>query len=58
MVGFVDSDLIIKANTNKTKDTYPVTLKGEPLEETDRCTYIGSTTDTNLGVEADVKASI
>ena len=46
---------IMKANT---KNTNPVTLKGEPLEETDSSTYMGSTINNNGGTEKDVKARI
>ena len=46
---------IVKANT---KNNNPITLKGEPLEETDSFTYLGSTKNKNGGTEEDVKARI
>ena len=46
---------IMKANT---KNNSPITLNGEPLEETDSFTYLGSTINKNGGTEEDVKAMI
>ena len=46
---------IMKANT---KNNNPITLNGEPLEETDSFTYLGSTINKNGGTEGDVKARI
>ena len=46
---------IMKANT---KNNNPITLNGEPLEETDSFTYVGSTINKNGGTEEDVKARI
>ena len=46
---------IMKANT---KNNNPITLNGEPLEETDSFTYLGSTINKNGGTEEDVKAMI
>ena len=46
---------IMKANT---KNNNPVTLKGEPLEETDSFTYLDSTINKNGGSEEVVKARI
>ena len=46
---------IMKANT---KNNNPITLNGEPLEETDSFTYLGSTINKNGGTEEDVKARI
>ena len=43
----------MKANT---KNDNPITLKGEPLDETDSFTYLGS--NKNGGTEEDVKARI
>ena len=45
----------MKANT---KNNNPITLNGEPLEETDSFTYLGSTINKNGGTEEDVKARI
>ena len=47
--------MIMKANT---KNNNPITLNGEPLEETDSFTYLGSTINTNGGTQEDVKARI
>jgi hypothetical protein len=44
---------IMKANT---KNNNPITMNGEPLEETDSFTYLGSTISNNGGTEEDVKA--
>ena len=46
---------IMKANT---KNNNPITMNGEPLEETDSFTYLGSTINKNGGTEKDVKARI
>ena len=46
---------IIKANT---KNNNPITMKGEPLEETVSFTYLGNTINNNGGTEEDVKATI
>ena len=46
---------IMKANT---KNNNPITLNGEPLEETDSFTYLGSSINKNGGTEEDVKARI
>ena len=46
---------IMKANT---KNNNPITLNGEPLEETDAFTYLGSTINKTGGTEEDVKARI
>ena len=46
---------IMKANTKNNK---PITLNGEPLEETDSFTYLGSTINKNGRTEEDVKARI
>ena len=43
---------------SNTKNNNPFTLKGEPLEETDSFTYLGSTMNKNGGTEEDVKATI
>ena len=45
----------MKANT---KNNNPITLNGEPLEETDAFTYLGSTINNTGGTEEDVKARI
>ena len=45
----------MKANT---KNNNPITLNGEPLEETDAFTYLGSTINKTGGTEEDVKARI
>ena len=45
----------MKANT---KNNNPITMNGEPLEETDSFTYLGSTINKNGGTEEDVKARI
>ena len=46
---------IMKANT---KNNNPITMNGEPLEETDSFTYLGSTINKNGGTAEDVKARI
>ena len=46
---------IMKANT---KNNNPITMNGEPLEETDSFTYLGSTINKHGGTEEDVKARI
>ena len=46
---------ITKANT---KNNNPITMNGEPLEETDSFTYLGSTINKNGGTAEDVKARI
>ncbi|KAK2193424.1 hypothetical protein NP493_13g09038 [Ridgeia piscesae] len=46
---------IMKTNT---KNNNPITMKGEPLEETDSFTSLGSTINKNGGTEEDVKARI
>ena len=46
---------IMKANT---KNNNPITLNGEPLEETDAFTYLGSTINKTGGTEEHVKARI
>ncbi|KAK2172900.1 hypothetical protein NP493_920g00000 [Ridgeia piscesae] len=46
---------IMKANT---KNNNPITLKVEPLEETDSFTYLGSTINKNGDTDVDVKARI
>ncbi|KAK2183276.1 hypothetical protein NP493_316g02064 [Ridgeia piscesae] len=46
---------IMKANT---KNNNPITMNGEPLEETDSFTYLGSTINKHGGPEEDVKARI
>ena len=43
---------IMKSNT---KNNNPITLKGEPLEETDSFTYLGSKINKNGGTEEGVK---
>ena len=45
----------MKANT---KNNNPITLKGEPLEDTYSFAYLGSTINKNGGTEEDVKAMI
>ena len=45
----------MKANTNNNN---PVTLGGEPLEETDSFKYLGSIINKSGGTEEDVKARI
>ena len=46
---------IVKANT---KNNNPITMNGEPLEETDSFTYLGSTINKHGGTAEDVKARI
>ncbi|KAK2175485.1 hypothetical protein NP493_728g00008 [Ridgeia piscesae] len=46
---------IMKANT---KNNNPITMNGEPLEETDSFTYLGSTINKHGGTAEDVKARI
>ena len=46
---------IMKANT---KNNNPITMNGEPLEETDSFTYLGSTFNKHGGTAEDVKARI
>ncbi|KAK2191066.1 hypothetical protein NP493_60g03025 [Ridgeia piscesae] len=46
---------IMKANT---KNNNPITMNGEPLEETESFTYLGSTINKHGGTEEDVKARI
>ena len=46
---------IMKANTKKNN---PITMNGEPLEETDSFTYLGSTINKHGGTAEDVKARI
>ena len=46
---------IMKANT---KNNNSITMNGEPLEETDSFTYLGSTINKHGGTEEDVKARI
>jgi len=43
---------------NQHKEQQPVTLNGEPLEETDSFIYMGSTINKNGGTDEDVKARI
>ncbi|KAK2191106.1 hypothetical protein NP493_61g04015 [Ridgeia piscesae] len=45
----------MKANT---KNNNPITMNGEPLEETDSFTYLSSTINNNGGTEEDVEARI
>ncbi|KAK2165853.1 hypothetical protein NP493_1349g00001 [Ridgeia piscesae] len=45
--------MIMKANTNN-----PITMNGEPLEETDSFTYLGSIINKHGGTAEDVKARI
>ena len=46
---------IMKASTNNNN---PITLEGEPLEETESFTYLASTINKNGGTQEDVKARI
>ncbi|KAK2185049.1 hypothetical protein NP493_247g03088 [Ridgeia piscesae] len=46
---------IMKANT---KNNHPITMNGEPLEETESFTYLGSTINKHGGTAEDVKARI
>ena len=45
--------MIMKANT---KNNNPITMNGEPLEETDSFMYLGSTINKNGGTQENVKA--
>ncbi|KAK2155382.1 hypothetical protein NP493_2082g00000 [Ridgeia piscesae] len=45
----------MKASTNNNN---PITLEGEPLEETESFTYLASTINKNGGTQEDVKARI
>ena len=65
LLNTVSTQLGLNVNRNKTrikkantKNNNTFTLNGEPLEETDSFTYLGSTINKNGGTEEDVKARI
>ena len=62
---YAPTQLGLNINRNKTKimkaitkNNNPITLEGEPLEETDSFTYQGSTINKNGSIEEDVKTRI